>query len=225
MRNVEIKAYVRDPKQFIQKTEAVAVKTRVFQQVDYFFNVPKERGRLKMRIESDVSATKADAPIPIDALPDDSLSTEDDGDAISAGPAVFESGRLIYYQRDDQVGPKLSKYIIYETKEPMILISTLEMALGISGKVQKQRTLYMFGQTRIHYDQVNGLGRFMELEVVLDDTQTLEEGRDIANSVMEMLGIDQTDLVKGAYHDILQLVHKAQMADTEKPEKTSETTM
>lgn len=218
MRNVEIKAYVRDPKQFIQNTEAVAVKTRVFQQVDYFFNVPKERGRLKMRIESD-------APVDTSVATDAVVATDNGGANAAVAPAVFESGRLIFYQRDDQAGPKLSKYIIYETKEPMILISTLEMALGISGKVQKLRTLYMYGQTRIHYDQVNGLGRFMELEVVLGDTQTPEDGRDIANNIMKMLGIEQTDLVTGAYHDILQLVHKAQMADTEKPEKLSETTM
>ena len=42
---------------------------------------------------------------------------------------------------------------------------TLSKALGIKGIVKKTRTLYMVGQTRVHVDQVEGLGNFMELEV------------------------------------------------------------
>jgi len=43
--------------------------------------------------------------------------------------------------------------------------AALGMALGIKGVVRKQRMLYMIGQTRVHLDQVEGLGSFMELEV------------------------------------------------------------
>lgn len=39
------------------------------------------------------------------------------------------------------------------------------MALGLKGEVRKQRWLYLVGQTRIHVDQVEGLGSYMELEV------------------------------------------------------------
>ena len=42
---------------------------------------------------------------------------------------------------------------------------TLKKALEIKGVVKKNRTLYMVGQTRVHVDQVEGLGDFMELEV------------------------------------------------------------
>ena len=31
--------------------------------------------------------------------------------------------------------------------------------------MKKQRTLYIVGQTRVHVDQVEGLGDFVELEV------------------------------------------------------------
>lgn len=42
---------------------------------------------------------------------------------------------------------------------------TLGQAMGVLGIVNKHRTLYMIGQTRVHIDQVLGLGDFMELEV------------------------------------------------------------
>ena len=37
--------------------------------------------------------------------------------------------------------------------------------MGIKGDVKKTRYLYMVGQTRVHVDEVEGLGNFMELEV------------------------------------------------------------
>ena len=41
----------------------------------------------------------------------------------------------------------------------------LSNAYGILGIVKKVRLLYLAGQTRIHVDEVTGLGSFMELEV------------------------------------------------------------
>jgi len=43
--------------------------------------------------------------------------------------------------------------------------AALGQALGIKGVVRKRRMVYMIGQTRVHLDQVEGLGEFMELEV------------------------------------------------------------
>ena len=43
--------------------------------------------------------------------------------------------------------------------------AALGQTIGIKGVVRKRRMLYMIGQTRVHVDQVEGLGDFMELEV------------------------------------------------------------
>ena len=48
-----------------------------------------------------------------------------------------------------------------------IFQETLGEALGVKGRVKKTRLLYMVGQTRVHVDEVEGLGNFMELEVSL----------------------------------------------------------
>lgn len=60
------------------------------------------------------------------------------------------------------------------------------------------------GQTRVHCDQVEGLGDFMELEVVLEDNQTTEDGQAIAEDLMVKLGIDSSKLIAGAYMDLLE---------------------
>jgi adenylate cyclase len=113
-------------------------------------------------------------------------------------------GELIFYERQDSIWPKESCYQIVPIPDPGAMREILCSALGIIGVVKKQRTLYLVGQTRVHLDMVDGLGEFMELEVVLLPEQTEADGRLIAESLMKALQIPATALVEGAYIDLLQ---------------------
>ncbi len=113
-------------------------------------------------------------------------------------------GQLVYYERDDRGGPKRSDYRIFETEDVQGLRETLALALGVRGVVKKVRSLYLIGQTRLHLDEVEGLGQFMELEVVLGAGQSEADGMAIANRLMGDLGIEPSDLLEGAYMDLLE---------------------
>ena len=115
-----------------------------------------------------------------------------------------DRAQLVYYERPDRDGPKRSDYFIFNTNDPENLKTALKLALGIRGAVKKTRYLYMVGQTRVHLDDVDGLGQFMELEVVLRDGQSDAQGHAIANDLMKKLGIESTDLIEGAYMDLLE---------------------
>ena len=115
-----------------------------------------------------------------------------------------DCAQLVYYERPDQDGPKRSDYFIFNTNDPKNLKTALSLALGVRGVVKKTRYLYMIGQTRVHLDEVEGLGQFMELEVVLRDGQSNVEGQAIANDLMKRLGIESTDLIEGAYMDLIE---------------------
>lgn len=112
--------------------------------------------------------------------------------------------QLVWYARADDAGPKRSDYQIHETGDPESLKAILALALGVRGIVRKTRYLYLAGQTRIHLDDVDGLGHFMELEVVMQPGQPDTEGRAIAEDLMKKLGIDSTDLLDGAYMDMIE---------------------
>jgi predicted adenylyl cyclase CyaB len=114
------------------------------------------------------------------------------------------SGELIYYKRKDSAGPKLSEYIRYQTNDPDGLKKAMIPAYGIYGVVQKERTLIIHNQTRIHIDKVKYLGDFLELEVVLNPNQTIEEGQIIASKIMNKLEIKSKDLIETAYIDLLK---------------------
>jgi predicted adenylyl cyclase CyaB len=114
-----------------------------------------------------------------------------------------DHGELIYYERDDASGPKRSDYFISTTTVPDALKTVLAAAWGIRGVVRKQRLLYMVGNTRIHLDMVEGLGTFMELEVMLTTGQSEQQGFATAIELMARLGIADADLVDVAYIDLL----------------------
>jgi predicted adenylyl cyclase CyaB len=113
-------------------------------------------------------------------------------------------GQLVYYQRQDISGPKHSTYEIFETDNPAGLKMILAQAFGIRGVVTKIRYLYLVGQTRIHLDDVKGLGKFIELEVVLQPGQTDSEGQEIAENLMKELNISDLDLINSAYMDLIE---------------------
>jgi predicted adenylyl cyclase CyaB len=112
-------------------------------------------------------------------------------------------GELIFYRRADQQGPKESFYKRAPTTSPEDLREALSLAYGQSGRVVKQRTLYLIGRTRVHLDRVEGLGHFLELEVVLEDDEAPEAGVREAHLLMSRLAVEPSDLIETAYVDLL----------------------
>ena len=184
--NVEIKARVADPADLAGRLAALGtMPADVLVQHDTFFACP--RGRLKLREMSSAFAGATGAG-----------STG----ARSAGTGS-KRAELIWYERPDTPGSKCSRYHITPVADAGSLRRTLGSALGTTHVVEKTRSLYLVGQTRIHLDAVVGLGTFVELEVVLRDGQTADEGHAIAAEWMARLGIAPADLLAGAYADML----------------------
>ena len=61
----------------------------------------------------------------------------------------------------------------------------------------------MAGRTRIHLDRVEGLGDFMELEVVMQEGEDDLVGMQQAQDLMKALGLETAPRIRGAYRDLL----------------------
>jgi len=124
---------------------------------------------------------------------------------------IFDTahGELIFYQREDGTGPRLSHYSIARTTDPQILYRILARTLGVLGTIRKTRTLYLAGQTRIHIDQIPGLGDFLELEVVLHEGQSREDGKNIANRLLAEFGISSEEAIAVSYLDLVLAKRKS----------------
>src|SRR5512140_1691948 len=76
---------------------------------------------------------------------------------------------LIYYRRPDSAGPKQSDVVLYAVERGAELRAVLSSALGVLVTVDKQREIYYVGNVKIHIDEVQGLGRFVEIEAAGDE--------------------------------------------------------
>ena len=112
------------------------------------------------------------------------------------------SAELIQYQRPDGPEARASDYLRVPVPDADALAQALTRALGAAGRVLKRRWLMLVGQTRIHLDRVQGLGDFLELEVVLRDGQSDAEGRAIAERLLRELGLADAPRIAGAYLDL-----------------------
>ena len=113
-------------------------------------------------------------------------------------------GELIFYARADTKAAKESRYRIVPTSDPYGMINTMSERYGVLGQVRKKRTLFLVGNARIHLDEVEGLGScFVEIEVVLSEDETVEQGIASVALLMKRLGIRKKDLVGESYLDLL----------------------
>src|SRR5258705_4713367 len=134
---------------------------------------------IKAHVESvEVLAPKAAAIAdegPIEIIQDDTFFRCDSG-RLKLRAFSSEEGELIFYRRANQRGPKESFYLRSPTSAPDTLRESLSQAYGQAGLVQKHRTLFLVGRTRIHFDNVKGLGHFLELQVVLNEAELSHAG-------------------------------------------------
>jgi predicted adenylyl cyclase CyaB len=116
-----------------------------------------------------------------------------------------EAGRaeLIAYRRPDRAAVKTSEYSIAPVADPEALHAVLASALGVRSTVRKQRWLYRIGQTRVHLDEVEGLGSFLELEYVLGRDEPAEHGVQEIARLRGALDIRDEDLLDTAYADLV----------------------
>ena len=114
------------------------------------------------------------------------------------------SGELIAYDRPAEKGPKLSTYSRVPCGDANGLSDALAQVLPVRGIVAKRRELFLSGRTRVHLDRVEGLGCFVELEVVLADGESPDAGRSDARKLLDALGIPEHDLLPDAYIDLLE---------------------
>lgn len=139
---------------------------------------------------------------PFELVQDDTFFCCDQG-RLKLRVTAEGEGDLIFYRRDNRPGPRESFFLRSQTSDPGALRELLAAAFGQFGRVRKQRTVYLVGRTRIHLDIVENLGHFLELEVVLREDESVEDGSLEANRVMKVLGIVEEQLVKDAYIDLI----------------------
>ncbi|HEY1600585.1 MAG TPA: class IV adenylate cyclase [Pirellulales bacterium] len=116
---------------------------------------------------------------------------------------VGDHSELIAYVRTDEIAPRASRYRIIPVPDAAALGDALSAALGVLVIVEKRREISLYNNVRIHLDQVQGLGTFLEFEAVLEAHQPLAVGELQVRELARQFGLLPEHLVGGSYSDLL----------------------
>jgi homotetrameric cytidine deaminase len=108
---------------------------------------------------------------------------------------------LIQYERPDAAEARESRYSLIPVPDPDALRDALSAALGTLVVVAKERRLLLWEGVRIHLDQVEGLGAFVELEGVARPESDLAGEHERVERLRHALGIEE--IVPDSYSDRL----------------------
>jgi adenylate cyclase, class 2 len=111
---------------------------------------------------------------------------------------------LIFYKRENTAGAKLSTVLLYQHQPDASLKGILTASLGIKVVVQKKRRIYFIENVKFHFDSIEGLGTFAEVEAI-DRTGEigLEKLKEQCTYYAIFLGIQPQDYMAHSYSDML----------------------
>lgn len=109
------------------------------------------------------------------------------------------SPHLIQFERATTNAERPSRYRIIAVDDASELAAALAVAVGISAVVTKRRALYLWRNVRIHLDDVDSLGRFIELEAVAKAGADLADERQLVARLRRAFHIEDEHLVELAY--------------------------
>ena len=101
---------------------------------------------------------------------------------------------LIHYEREDTAGAKTSHVLLYHHKPDKALKEILIKTLGIKAVVDKRRRIYFIDNVKFHFDTVEGLGTFVEVEAIdKDGTIGKEKLQAQCNKYAALFGLQAED--------------------------------
>ncbi len=127
---------------------------------------------------------------------------------VQAGRLKLREGNienaLIHYEREDTAGAKASHVLLYHHKPDKALKDILIKTLGIKAVVDKIRRIYFIDNVKFHFDTVEGLGTFVEVEAIDKDGTIGKEKLQLqCDQYAGLFGIKAGDYCSVSYSDMI----------------------
>ena len=111
---------------------------------------------------------------------------------------------LIHYHRENSKSAKKSEVLLYEHIPDKNLKDILIAALGVKVVVNKRRKIYFIENVKFHFDEVDNLGSFVEVEAIdRDGSLGLEYLVQQCNHYKELFEIQEEDIIAESYSDMI----------------------
>jgi len=112
-----------------------------------------------------------------------------------------EQVEWIFYHRPNRTQPKVSTFTILSDRQAVTRWGTLGLRAWVT--VRKKRDLWLIDNTRIHLDEVERLGRFIEFESLITERYNLKECQAIVRHLRERFGPSLGEPIASSYCDMM----------------------
>ncbi len=109
------------------------------------------------------------------------------------------AAELITYTRPEVDGVRVSTYEVTPVRDGACLVPKGRPKV----LVRKRREILLLDNVRVHLDDVDHLGTFLELEAVVDDTHDEAACRRQVDELSAALGLRHDQLLRESYADLL----------------------
>jgi adenylate cyclase class IV len=186
-RNLELKARLPELLQGHEISQSLGAELHCHErQLDTYFTVAQGRLKLRQRWSSHVTPTVTAAEPSITELP----------------------SQLIWYRRSNEAKARPSDYTLVEIPNGELLRESLSGALGVVVQVSKRRTVYLWKNVRIHLDQVDGLGTFLEFEAIIDQNCDEHSAQKKVERLVTAFRVTDESILDRSYADMLLAAEK-----------------
>jgi len=111
---------------------------------------------------------------------------------------------LINYDRENVSGSKESQIILYQHEPNVALKNILIRQLGVKIVVDKKRKIYYIDNVKFHFDVVENLGTFMEVEAIDSKEEfTTEELKEQCDKYFDFFELTQNNIIDKSYSDLI----------------------
>lgn len=112
-----------------------------------------------------------------------------------------ENIEYIFYERADRTQPKLSHFTIFSESEALERFGVRPLPTLVV--VRKSRELLMFDHVRIHLDDVQHLGTFLELEALVFPERNIARCHEMIAELRQQLGPAMGEAIGVSYADMM----------------------
>lgn len=109
---------------------------------------------------------------------------------------------LIAYDRPEARGVRASEYTVTPVRDEAAGLCLVPKSPPLV-VVCKRREVLLWHNVRIHLDEVDGLGAFLELEAVVDASHDETACRAQIDRLMDALRLSEPDLIRASYAELI----------------------
>lgn len=107
----------------------------------------------------------------------------------------------IFYNRPNRTRPKLSSYTLYTEAQAIERFGATPLPVWVV--VRKTRELHMYKGVRVHLDEVDGLGHFVEFEAIVTSAHNLADCHKLVDELRRAFGPAMGEPIACGYAELL----------------------